>query len=187
MNTLSDSILNNHPFSSNFTSKIKSQIHRIQKTPAVKWDAFRSYFTCHVSWHKPFNNIAHHHLQYLALASIARPPLLVQPGLPDLSYSTATFLWWSAKRPFTQRLSSVSYCAVSGRLPPGSKQMADCHNYISESEAQRSESSLESVTERPLRAALDVYSCSHPLRHPWFKGLWRYLWLLKDCSRNWNL
>lgn len=110
------------------------------------------------------------------------------PGLPDLSYSTATFLWWSAKRPFTQRpSSSVSYCAVSGRLQPGSKQMADCHNYISESEAQRSESSLESVTERPLRAALDIYSCSHPLRHPWFKGLWRHLWLLKDCSRNWNL
>lgn len=104
------------------------------------------------------------------------------------SYSTATFLWWSAKWSFTQRpSSSVSYCAVSGRLQPGSKQMADCHNYISESEAQRSESSLESVTERPLRAALDVYSCSHPLCHPWFKGLWRHLWLLKDCSRNWNL
>lgn len=136
---------------------IKWVSYRILSLPAM-WEANVSH-----SWHKPFNNRLPHHLQHLALSSIVRSHCLFTRVAWSLSYTTDTFLWWSAKRSFTQRpYSSVSYCAVSGRLQPGSKQMADCHNYISESEAQRSESSLESVTERPLRAALDVYSCSHP-------------------------
>lgn len=92
MNTLYGSILKKHPFSSNFTFKIKSHFHRVLlKTPAVKWDACQfvtvvwvSYFSCHVSRHKLFNNRAPHHLQHLALAPIVTSTAC-SPVLPDIT------------------------------------------------------------------------------------------------------